>query len=192
MKRLGKVGHCLSVIVGAGLGTFAFLVLGVILTGKPIQQELLSAHGILVTSKPTELTAQQSAVIADLLQKGALISSSDLLSNVSSFYSTTIQVLIAMFFVFGVLSFFAVQANARRQIEEIADASVTKAAISHFASTTFDRQINQKIDSSMQVELEGIDKRFSDVEELGTAIEELEARVKELQETVQPQKSEDE
>lgn len=191
MKRLGMFGSCLSLFFGACAGVFAFLVLGVILTARPIQEELLSAHGILVSSKPIELTAKQGAVVTDLLEKGALISSSDLLSNVSSFYATTIQVLIATFFVFGILSFFAVQANARRQIEEIADASITKAAVNHFASITFDRQVSQKIGSSLELELEGIDKRFSDVEELGTAIDELENRVREIQDAIQTRNPEE-
>lgn len=90
MKRLGRFGHCLSLIIGACLGTFGFLVLGAIIAAKPIRESILSAHGILVSSKPLELSPAQTALVADLLKKGALISSNDLLTNVSSYYSTMI------------------------------------------------------------------------------------------------------
>lgn len=106
MNRLGKTGQCFSLFFGATLGTFCFLALCAIFEAKPIRDTILSAHGILTANKPISLTSEQAAVITDLVHKGALISSSDLLSNMTSFYSTIIQLLIAIFFVFGSLSFF--------------------------------------------------------------------------------------
>jgi hypothetical protein len=182
MKRLGKVGHCLSIIVGTFLGSFCFLLLATLITAKPVRDTILSAHGVLIASKPTPLTFEQNAVVMDLLQRGALISSNDLLSNMSSFYSTTIQILIATFFVFGALSFFAVQANARRQIEDVADANVSKATANHFGSMEFDRQIREKIDSSLQIELESYESRIVNLEQTNERVNELEGRVRELSE----------
>lgn len=179
MKRLGKFGHCLSLIVGSLIGTFCFLVLGAIIAAKPVREAVLSAHGILISSKPLDLSPTQSAVVLDLLQKGSLISSNDLLTNVSSFYSTMIQVLIATFFVFGVLSLFAVQANARRQIEDITDVAVTKASANHFQSIGFDKQVREKIDGSLQIELESYEDRLVELEEVGKRVDELEARLRE-------------
>jgi polyhydroxyalkanoate synthesis regulator phasin len=186
MKRMGRVGTCLSLIAGACIGTFAFLVLGAIIAAKPIREGILSAHGILVSSKPIELTAEQSFVITDLLKQGALISSNDLLTNVSSFYSTMIQVLIATFFVFGALSYFAIQANARRQIEEISDPLIGKAVASHFNSVQFDKEVISKVQSSLQIELENYENRMGDLEENAERVGELERRVQELSSKNEP------
>ncbi|SFM57157.1 hypothetical protein SAMN05216573_102604 [Bradyrhizobium sp. Rc3b] len=191
MKRMGRIGHCLSVTFGALLGTFAFLTLGVIVSAKPVREAILSAHGVLVSSKPLELTAEQSAMIADLLQKGALISSNDLLTNVSAFYSTMIQVLIATFFVFGALSYFAVQANARRQIEDVSDSLITKTVTTHFNSVPFDKHIGSKIDLSVQLEMESIEDRLVDLEQASVRIRELENRVQELIEKRAPAEKEE-
>jgi hypothetical protein len=69
MKRLGRVGHCLSVILGAFLGTFAFLALCVIIAAKPIREAVLSAHGILVSSKPLELASCAQLVQNKMAQR---------------------------------------------------------------------------------------------------------------------------
>lgn len=180
MKRLGRFGHCLSLILGASLGTFGFLVLGAIIAAKPIREGILSAHGILVSSKPLELSAAQAALITDLLKQGALISSNDLLTNVSAFYSTMIQILIATFFVFGALSYFAIQANARRQIEEISDTLVGKAVATHFNSAQFDKDVVGKVDRSLQIEFEDYENRIGDLEVNAERVEQLEQRVQEL------------
>jgi hypothetical protein len=192
MKRLGRFGHCLSLIVGACLGTFAFLVLAVLVSAKPIREAVLSAHGILVSSKPLDLTAEQGATIAGLLEKGALISSNDLLTNVSSFYSTMIQVLIATFFVFGALSYFAIQANARRQIEELSETGVARSTTSHFNSIGFDRDLKNKIDQSLQIEIEDYEGRLEELEQTADRVAELEKRVHELINIVQPADPQDE
>jgi hypothetical protein len=192
MKRLGRIGHCLSLVIGACIGTFAFLVLGAIIAAKPIQEAVLSAHGILVSSKPLQLTPAQAAVVADLLKKGALISSNDLLTNVTSYYSTMIQVLIALFFVFGALSYFAIQANARRQIEEVSDAIVVKAVAGHFNSVQFDKEVINKVDRSLQLELEDYENRISELEATAERVDQLEQRVKELGAEIRPTASEEE
>jgi polyhydroxyalkanoate synthesis regulator protein len=162
-----------------------FLLLGSIFLGKPVKETILSAHGVLVASKPTPLTLEQNAIVLDLLQKGALISSSDLLAQITAFYSTIIQVLIGTFFVFGVLSLFAVQANARRQIEDVAETLVDKAAEHHFNTLQFDARLREKIDSALQVELEPYDELGDELRRLAS---ELEDRVKEIKETVDPAK----
>ncbi|WP_456770036.1 hypothetical protein [Bradyrhizobium sp. USDA 4448] len=179
-------------ILGACLGTFCFLVLGAIIAAKPIRESILSAHGILVSSKPLELTPEQSAMVTELLKQGALISSNDLLTNVSSFYSTTIQVLIATFFVFGALSYFAIQGNARRQIEEISDVLVSKAVAVHFGSAQFDKEVITKINSSLQIEQEDFANRVADLESNAVRLDEIEHRVQELSDAVLPTAREEE
>lgn len=190
MKRLGRIGQYTSLLLGATIGTFAFLVLSSIFVAKPIKDTILSAHGILVANKPTQLTADQTGLIVDLLQKGALISSSDLLSNMTSFYSTVIQLLIAIFFVFGTLSFFAMRAHSRIQIEEVANDLVSKAALNHFGSVAFEKEIRERIDSALQIAMEDLDSRIQPVD--AARIDELEARIRELTNQVLPAPREEE
>ena len=190
MRRLGKIGQCASLVLGTAIGTFCFLALCTIFIGKPIRDTILSAHGILTSNKPVTLTTEQTTTIVDLVQKGALISSSDLLSNMTSFYSTVIQLLIAIFFVFGSLSFFAIRAHSRSQIEEVANELVSKSTLNHFGSVKFQQEVRERIDSTLQIALEDIETRLEPVG--AERIDELEKRLRELRDQVLPAKPEDE
>lgn len=89
-KRLSLFGHGCWLALGACAGTFAFFVLVSFILGKPFQDTVISAHGVLVAHKTASLSTEESALVLDMLQKGLLISSNDLLSNMTSFYSTMI------------------------------------------------------------------------------------------------------
>lgn len=186
-RRLGRFGQGFCLTFGACVGTLAFFVLVSFFLGKPFQDAVRSAHGVLVASKGVSLTPAQSALIADMLQKGELVSSSDLLSNMTSFYSTMIQTLIATFFVFGVLSFFIVQAHSRRHVEEVAEQLVEAAAKHHFGSSTFERHIRDNVDSAVSIELEAFEDRIQPLEHMSENVNELNQRVSELRATIKPQ-----
>lgn len=176
-KRLGLLGQCCALACGATIGTIAFLVLTALFLGKPFRDTVVSAHGILVANKATPLSTEQSALVLDMLQKGALISSSDLLSNMTAFYSTVIQTLIGTFFVFGVLSFFVVQAHSRRHVEESAESLVEAATNHHFASRAFDHHLRETIGGTVRIELDVLDERVGVLEQLEDNVKRLEAIV---------------
>lgn len=100
--------------------------------------------------------------------------------------------LIATFFVFGALSYFAIQGNARRQIEEISDALVTKSVGGHFNSVQFDKEMTSKVDRSLQIELEDYENRIVDLETNAERVDQLELRVQELSDKVHPPISDEE
>jgi polyhydroxyalkanoate synthesis regulator phasin len=107
-----------------------------------------------------------------------------------------IQVLIATFFVFGALSFFAIQGNMRRQIEDLSDALVAKAVSGHFNSIHFENEIigkvDRSVDRSVQVELEAYENRLADAESTAARVDQLEQRVQELQDKLLPPDTEEE
>jgi len=190
-KRLGRFGQGFCLTFGACVGTLAFFVLVSFFLGKPFQDAVLSAHGVLIAHKGVALTPAQSALVADMLQKGELLSSSDLLGNMTSFYSTMIQTLIATFFVFGVLSFFVVQAHSRRHVEEVAEQLVEVAAKHHFGSADFEKHIQDNVDSAVSIELESFEGRIEPLEQMRETVNELDQRVSELRAKIKPQEDEE-
>ena len=186
-KRLGLFGQGCWLALGACAGALAFFVLVAFFLGKPFQDVVLSAHGVLVANKGASLSPAESALVIDMLQKGSLISSNDLLSNMTSFYSTMIQTLIATFFVFGLLSFFVVQAHSRRHVEEVAEELVEVATKHHFGSAAFERHIRENVDSALSIEIESIDERLQPLEQMSENVQELNQRVSELRAGTKPQ-----
>jgi polyhydroxyalkanoate synthesis regulator protein len=178
--RLGRIGHWCALFGGACVGCFAFLLFAAILLGKPIHDTILSAHGVLTASKPVKLTFEQNAMVMDLLQKGALISSNDLLAYMSSFYSTIIQWLIGTFAVFGFISFYAVQAHVRRQVEEITEPLVEKTTRHRFESRAFDTQVQEKVGSLVEIEMDTFNDRLGQFETMQETVQQLENRLAEL------------
>ena len=183
MKRLGKLGHCLSLIAGSAIGTACFLFLCALLVGGPVRDTIFSAHGILTANKPATITESQKTLILELVQNGSLVSSNDLLTSMTSYYSAMIQALIALFFVFGTLSFFVVQAHSSRQVEEAARDFVPKETENYFASLKFDHLIKEKIDVALQIELEDLEERLIALERSAEQLNEIERRLNEIQNT---------
>jgi hypothetical protein len=186
-RRLGPFGQGCCLAFGACAGTLAFFLLVSFVLGKPFQDAVLSAHGVLVAHKRTSLSQPESALVLGMLQKGSLISSNDLLSNMTSFYSTMIQTLIATFFVFGLVSFFVVQAHSRRHVEEVAEELVEAATKHHFGSASFERHIRESVDSAVSIELESLDERLRPLEQMSENVQELDQRVSELHAGTKPQ-----
>jgi len=164
-------------LAGCAIGAFCFFVAATLVVARPVHDSILSAHGVLTANKPLALTFEQNALVMDLLQRGALISSSDLLGNITSFYSTLISVLIALFFVFGFLSYLAVQAHSRTQVEEVAETLVGTATRHYFESRSFDKELKDAIDGAVQVELGPYDTLMQEISEMKQSMQLLEKRL---------------
>lgn len=190
--RLGRFGTFVAVLAGNAIGAFSFFVAATLVAGWPVHDSILSAHGVLTANKPVALTLQQHAIIMDLLKRGALISSTDLLANITSYYSTLISVLIALFFVFGFLSYLAVQAHSRRQVEEVAETLVGVATRHYFESRAFDKELKEAIDGAVQIELGPYDTLMQEISEMKESMQLLEDRVGASAQAARPIAPEDE
>lgn len=173
-SRPGFWTSCILLAVGSAVGAFAFLAFVTILLGSPIADSLLSVHGVLVQDDVNSITAQQEYEIVQLLRGGKLMTADGLLSQMQNYYSSQIQVVIGLFFVFGLLSFFAVRLHSERQIEETASRQVSTAFETLLKSHEFHKQLSNQTQSAISLEMESVQKTLESFSNLSDRMRALE------------------
>lgn len=97
------------VFSGAVTGAILFLFVTAIVMGDPINDVVVSAHGLVFEKSVVELSDNEKALVARLLSNGGIISPSMLLSEMSSFYERVITILTVLISVLGFIAFMYVK-----------------------------------------------------------------------------------
>lgn len=172
--RLSGIAHALAAVLGVALGTFAFLFLTALFLGDPIRDTVLSAHGILASPGAVSLTPDEKHALVDMLGRGQVITSDGLISSLSSYYESVIEILVGVLAAVSVLAFMYIKSISTEKAEEAADHAVSKAVDRHFASQQFHKETADRIGDVLRPVK---DSQTEFLSETGKAIEDLSERI---------------
>lgn len=165
------------IVVGAALGTLLFLCSTILLVGNPISRSLMSVHGVLVKDSLSELTQVELQAVHKLLEKGGLIDANSFLASMNGFYSTTVQILVSTFFVFGVISFFLIKQHSTNQVESAVDDLTQKRFNTYLQSIIFHELVRKEVSLVSDIEAESFQERMESIGDIAARLDEVEARL---------------
>jgi len=136
------------------------------------------------------LTTEQAEALVQLTRVGVVISPEELISEITSFYSTMIQILLAILTVIGIVAFLSLRSLSRDQAEKVAESAI----INHFEKQKFHEdvadivmratdpyllKIKNRLDeiSSSQLQIDDMDEVMKEVAQIQSAVEELDAQI---------------
>ncbi|PDT13964.1 hypothetical protein CO670_25405 [Rhizobium sp. J15] len=167
----------ISIFLGTAVGTLVFLSSAALLVGNPISKSLASIHGILVKDRLSELSTEETATVYKLLRNGGLIDANSFLSSINGFYSTTVQILVSTFFVFGVISFFLIKQHSTNQVESAVDELTAKRFDIYLKSILFHELVRKEVSLASEIEAEAIQERLESIGDIAARLEEVESRL---------------
>lgn len=164
-------------VIGVALGTVLFLCSTTLLVGNPISRSLMSIHGVLVRDNLKELNEQELQTVHKLLDSGGLIDANSFLSSMNGFYSTTVQILVSTFFVFGVISFFLIKQHSTNQVESAVDDITQKRFDTYLNSIMFHELVRKEVSLVSDIEAESFQERMESIGDIAARLDEVEARL---------------
>lgn len=162
---------------GTAAGVFLFLVGAVLFVGDPLGDWFMSAHAILVGEKQKELSVAGKAMLYYLSSSGVVISTDELMSQITTFYGNLIQTLVEIFFVFGFISFFILRWQSRQIMEDAVAAAVQSGLSNYTGSLHFDGVVTAKVQNVASTELEDLEGRISVIGVLDERVSVLEESI---------------
>ena len=144
-----------------------------------------TANGILFSKPRTGLTQRETLLIQQMIENGAIMTPSEVMSEVSSFYERVITILTTLIAFLGVIAYMYV----RTVSEEAALKTVRDAVVSQIDSDAHKKDILEAVKSVVEPEL----KRRLDpkVSGLDTYMKDLDTKLEEFQEVARRMPSED-
>ncbi len=140
MARL-SVKNLISAFLGGLFGTVAFLVFCTYWIGQPFGDWFMSAHGIIGSNELAKATTEDRVELYKLLNRGLIITSDGVLSQMAALYGNLIQVLIGAFALITVLGFFAVRWQSIQAAEDYVD----KRTKEYFSSSEFGTLVSAEV-----------------------------------------------
>lgn len=152
----------LAIVIALGFIPFigAYLCPGLELFSKAI-----------LNGDATKVSESDAKALLTLLEHGVVISPERLITEIVSFYTTMLQILMAILSVLGIVAFFSLRAVSKDQAERVAD----KAVIQHFDKKAFHDNVENFIRRSMEPDLEKIHNHFQEIEASKLKMDDLEA-----------------
>lgn len=167
----------ICLVLGSATGTLAFLSCAAFFAGNPLSNTLMSVHGVLVRDQISKLNELEKSVVSNMLTNGGLIDANTFLSSLTAFYSTIIQVLVASFFVFGVISFFIIKQHSLSQVETQVDETSKKQFLVYIKSMDFNELVRREVSLTVELESEAIQEQLENVGSLIYRVEQIEERI---------------
>lgn len=144
----------------------------------------MSVHGVIVKDGLDAITKEQSLTIDELIRNNSLIDANTFLSTLNNFYATTVQVLIGIFFIFGILSFIAIRNHSSREIELQSKINTKEAVQNYIDSIRFRDLVGSEVNSNFQIELESILESYSDATDLNDRVQTIESELTSLKRAI--------
>jgi polyhydroxyalkanoate synthesis regulator protein len=136
------------------------------------------------------LTTEQAEALLQLTKAGVVISPEELISEIVSFYSTMIQILLAILTVIGIVAFLSLRSLSRDQAEKVAESAISNhvekqkfhkdvADIVMKATDPYLQQVKNKLEeiSSKQLQIDDIDEIMDEIARIQTSVKELGAQI---------------
>lgn len=177
--------YFLSIFCGSAVGTLAFLLLTFYLANNnPVKQGIISAHGyILNTVKVNQTTPDDIANLNGLMKKGYILTTNDLITDVTSFYSGLIQILVVIIAVFGVVAFMYVKGQSEAAASKMAMAAVDihlNSKAFHDGMESIANKHFKPMKESLDVDIQDLSERVFKID----SIEDLDRRIRTVEEKI--------
>ncbi len=168
--------------MGSTVGTFAFLLLTFYLANNnPIKQRIINAHGyILNTAKIKQTSPDDIANLNGLMKKGYILTTNDLITDVTSFYSGLIQILVVIIAVFGVVAFMYVKG----QSEAAASKMAMEAVDIHLKSKVFHDGMESIANKHFKPMKDDLNNDIQELLDRVCSIENLDKRIRTVEEKI--------
>ena len=145
---------------------------------------MINAHGyILNTAKVKQTSPDDIANLNGLMKKGYILTTNDLITDVTAFYSGLIQILVVIIAVFGVVAFMYVKGQSETAASKMAMAAVD----THLNSKAFHDGIESIANRHFKPLKESFDADMQDLSErvLGIdRIEDLDRRIRTVEDKI--------
>jgi hypothetical protein len=137
------VWHFAAVATGSALGTCLFIAVVIFTTGDPLKDWLESSLGILLHRQPDSIDPITKQVAIAMVERGVVVTPDALIGSITNLYGNMIQVLVGVFSLFAILSFFAIRWQSIQQAEAFVETKVDKSLLSdEFTRRLTDLTIN--------------------------------------------------
>lgn len=134
-----------------------------------------SANGILFAKPRTGLGQQETLLLQQMIQNGALLTPSEVVSEVSSFYERVITILTTLIAFLGVIAYMYV----RTVSEESALKTVRQAVVSQIDSDAHKQDVQQSVKNMVEPELKK--HLYPKIAGLDSYLKDLDAKIAELE-----------
>lgn len=143
---------------------------------NPIQVAVESVHGLFYQPKRS-LTDSEWIALSELVFSGQLLTSQELLIQVTNFYTNLINTLIALIAILGVIAFLYVKASSSDVMEQAAENTVK----AHFEKQRFKDELTTLISRRIEDVKDGAEIETIDIENIVETLEELSEKVRVLE-----------
>lgn len=117
-----KILFGLTMIAAGAIGMFIFLNLSAFILPESFLGYLTGADAVLTNHlDKTPLNAEEKKALLLLVDKGRVLTQDQFLSMLSQFYNSTINTLIVVISLLGVIAYFSISSLSRRHAEELAE-----------------------------------------------------------------------
>jgi len=173
------------IFFGAVTGTMIFLFVTAMVMGDPINDAVVSAHGLVFERSVVDLSDNEKALVARLLSNGGIISPSMLLSEMSSFYERVITILTVLISVLGFIAFMYVKSISVDGARDLVSKEVEKS----LNSSEHNELVKNRVVQVSEEALENINTLYDDMSEFFAesqkyAIQDLYERLAMLENTI--------
>lgn len=165
--------HFCAAITGYALGTVIFLSIVVFILGSPLKDWLGSTLGLFIERNPNNLDTATWDAALDMMRQGIITTPDSLMSNVVSLYGNMIQILVGVFALFGILSFFSIRWQSIQQAESFIEEKLTKT----FTSEEFNKRLSDITSRAVDVQFEPLDERLNYLSDLDERLARLEVEI---------------
>jgi hypothetical protein len=168
--------------LGCAFGTVLFLFIPYFLVGGDVvEQSIMNAHGYVF--KPPgdhKLPVEDAVQIKSLIEKGYVLNTGDLISDISNLYTSIIEFLIVIIGILGFVAFMYVRAGSETVAEEKANDAVRR----YFKSQDFYRLLQDNVHESTKELKETLKSDLQVIEENVETVLQHENRLEAIEEKV--------
>lgn len=132
------VWHFAAVATGCAVGTCLFLTVVIFITGDPLKDWLESSLGLLLHRQPNSIDPITKQAAIAMVERGVVVTPDGLIGSIANLYGNMIQVLVGVFALSAILSFFAIRWQSIQQAEAFVETKVEKS----LSSDEFRRRLN--------------------------------------------------
>lgn len=165
-------GNFVGIVTGCALGTCVFLTIVIFVTGDPLKDWLESSLGLFVQRQPEVLDNLTREAAVAMVERGLIITPDGLIGGITNLYGNMIQVLVGVFALFGILSFFAIRWQSIQQAEALVESKLEKA----FNSDEFNKRLNDAASKAFDLQSESIHETLAEFSTLDERISAIEVR----------------
>ncbi len=178
----------LTVFLGCFLGTLLFLFCFFVIFSTSFQESISSINGVFFGTSKQSLSPSERFHLIELIDNGHVIRAESIISDLSSYYESVINILVTLVGILGVIAFMYVKAFSTEKAEEASKMAAEKTATTYLESKRFNDENIKYIDeslksvkSSLKQLYEDSTSKFEDIDDIETKFNELIMRIENIE-----------